>query len=81
MTDKKHDFAKSAITKAAFNKDISLTTAPSGFKADKPKSKPSVAKDSEPEEPEFENPFDEFVKTWEQGDILPFVPPGMTFHL
>jgi DNA polymerase III epsilon subunit-like protein len=81
VTDKKHDFAKSAISKAAFNKDISLATAPSNFKADKPKSKPSVKPETEQEEPEFENPFDEFVKTWQQGDILPFIPPGMTFHL
>ena len=81
MTDKKHDFAKSALFKTAFGKDISLQTAPIEFKADKQKSKPKPNANDKEEEIEFENPFDEFVKTWKQGDPLPFVPPGMVFHL
>ena len=81
MTDKKHDFAKSALFKTAFGKDISLQIAPVEFKADKKKSKPNPKTNEKEEDTEFENPFDEFVKTWQQGDPLPFVPPGMVFHL
>lgn len=80
MTDKKHDFAKLALEKTAFGKDITLNTAPIDFKADKPKQKPVAKQDEAEEAPEYENPFEEFIKTWEQGDILPFVPPGMEYH-
>ena len=79
MTDKKHDFAKSALYKTAFGKDISLNTAPIDFKADKPKPKSGDEKEEEPEK--YENPYEAFIKTWQQGDQLPLVPPGMQFHL
>lgn len=85
MTYNKKDFAKDAISRFALNKESSLNIAPIEFKVAKPKTKPKpkVSKTTEEEEeeiPEYENPFQEFVKTWNQGDPLPLVPPGMKYH-
>ena len=84
MTYNKKDFAKDAISRFALNKESSLNIAPIEFKVAKPKTKPKpkVSKTTEEEEeiPEYENPFEEFVKTWNQGDPLPLVPPGMKYH-
>ena len=86
MTYNKKDFAQDAISRLALNKESSLNIAPIEFKVAKPKTKPKpkVSKTTEEEEeeeiPEYENPFEEFVKTWNQGDPLPLVPPGMKYH-
>lgn len=82
MGYKQSDFVNRAIARAVVNKEVELITAPTlDIKAAKPKEdEPKENKPKEEENP-FKNPYDEFLKTWKQGDTLPLIPPGMTMHL
>jgi DNA polymerase III epsilon subunit-like protein len=73
---KQSNFVNRALSRAIQDKDVHLNTAPSiEIKAAK-------AEDKKPEtEKEFANPYEEFLNTWKQGDILPLIPPGKTLHL
>ena len=77
MGYRQNDFTNRAIARAVKNKETKLITGPT---LETKEAKPKKEEEKE-EENLFTNPYDEFLKTWKQGDVLPLIPPGKTLHL
>jgi DNA polymerase III epsilon subunit-like protein len=76
---KQSDFVNQAIARAIQARDAGVFIAPQiETKEDKPAAEEKPAKQNEKE---FANPYEEFLNTWKQGDILPLIPPGKSMHL
>lgn len=55
-----------AVTKIGFVPNIQT-------KKDKPEETPKLKS--------YSNPYEEFIKTWEPGDVIPIIAPGKSLHL
>ena len=72
MGNNQSNFANKALQKLAKNENTELLVVPSlNTKEDKPKK----------EEPKkYANEYEEYIKTWQPGDLIPFLPPGGKFN-
>jgi DNA polymerase III epsilon subunit-like protein len=71
------DFANKALRDISRRGDFEIEFVPTlATKADK-----SPKTDEAEKEKSYANAYDEYIKTWEPGDVLPIVPPGIKWHL
>lgn len=79
---KQSNFTKKAIARAGNSRNTPLITSPQlETKADRPSQKMADDDKKPKKEKSYKNPYDEFLDTWKQGDVLPLVPPGKVFRL
>lgn len=69
MGNSHSNFAERRLKNLSTDDELKIGFVPVlDIKADKPKAnKP---------QPKYSNPYEEYIKTWEPGDVIPLVPPG-----
>jgi hypothetical protein len=75
----KDSFANKALKRFAANNGSLVKSVPDEIKKDSPPS--SKKEEGAEKESNFANPYEEYIKTWEQGDPIPLVPPGKNLFL
>ena len=80
MSMESNSFVNKALANFAKDKTAKIVNTPGLIKQD---SSDSSKKESGKEEAEstYLNPYEEYIKTWEQGDPIPLIPPGKTLQL
>ena len=72
MGNNQSNFANKALQKIAKNENTELLVVPSlETKEDKP---------TKEEPKKYANEYEEYIKTWQPGDLIPFLPPGGKFN-
>ena len=72
MGNNQSNFANKALQKLAKNENTELLVVPSlNTKEDKP---------TKEEPKKYANEYEEYIKTWEPGDLIPILPPGGKFN-
>ena len=67
------NFAERRLKTLSKNGELEIGFVPDiDSKADKPEANKPPQK--------YSNPYEEYIKTWEPGDVIPLVPPGKRMH-